>query len=117
MYIQKLCFRIHNSGNSSLTSGYRVDGLQFLDEEVDLNVSVSGTIFHSLRLVIDNTSLMSTKVFLDNNLVGSFQEHFVSRLKGGVFILNNHGGVAVFKNFRIKKCNNFDQEGRCEDGK
>ena len=117
MYNDKLRFRIHTSGNSSLTSGYRVHGSQYLDEEVDLNASVSGTTFHSLRLVIDNTSLKSTKVFLDDNLVGSFQEHFVSRLKGGVFILNNHKGVAVFKNFVVEKCNNFDQEGRCKDGK
>ncbi len=100
-----------------MTSGYRVHGLQFLDEEVTLNGSVSGTIFHALRLVIDNTSLKSTKVFLDNNLVGSFQEHFVSRLKGGVFVYNNKGGVALFKNFNLKGCNNFDQEGRCEDSK
>ena len=38
----------------------------FFTEEVRLNKSISGTKFHRLRVVIDNESRKSTKVFLVN---------------------------------------------------
>ena len=44
------------------------------------------------------------------------QEHFVPRLKGGVFILNRFEGVALFKNFLLRECNNFGQNGTCLEG-
>ena len=72
-----------------------------------------------MRLVIDNVSLKSTKVYLDDRFFGSFQEHFVSRLQGRVFVLNEYNAVALFKNFSLSACNNFNVNGRCtnDDGK
>ena len=66
--------------------------------------------------MIDNSSGMSTKVFLDDKFVGAFQEHFVPRLKGGVFVLNSVGSVGLFQNFQMKYCNLFDGKGECVDG-
>ena len=94
-------------------TGYRLDGEYFLDERVLINQTVQGTKFHSLRLVIDNNSSLSTKVYLDQQFVGSFQEHFAPRLKGGVFIVNKFGTVGLFKNFYLKECRNFDEKGIC----
>ena len=68
-----------------------------------------------MRLVIDNMSPKSTKVYLDDHFVGSFQEHFVSRLHGGVFVLNEYKALALFKNFSLAACNNFSADGRCTD--
>ena len=87
----------------------------FLTEKVKIKRSISGTKFHKLRVVIDNESRMSTKVFLDNEYFGSYQEHFVSRLKGGVFALNRFKGVALFKNFTLMGCKHFNREGKCTD--
>ena len=94
-------------------SGYRLNGKTFLDENFLINGTTSGTIFHSLRLLIDNESIKSTKVFIDGKLLGSIQEHFVSRLKGGVFVLNHCKGVALFRNFVLKECKKFDDDGKC----
>ena len=99
-----------------MVSGYLLNGLINVDENVSISGSVSGTIFHSLRLVVDNRSLKSTKVYLDNQFIGSIQEHFVARLKGGVFVLNKYEGVALFKNFSLRECNNFSQNGTCLEG-
>ena len=100
-----------------MRSGYLLNGAKFPDEIIAINTSISGTIFHTLRLVIDNASKLSTLVFLDGNLIGSLQEHFIPRLKGGVLTLNNREGVALFKNFRLKECRVYDEEGNCLNGK
>ena len=100
----------------AFTSGYRLRGEYYYDERIQINKTVEGTIFHSLRLVIDNQSVQSTKVFLDKILVGSFQEHFVPRLKGGVFVTHKFGSVGLFQNFKIKGCNKFNADGKCTDG-
>ena len=105
--------RIHRNSSGRLVSGYRLNGALTVDEDVQINGTISGTIFHSLRLVVDNRSLMSTKVYLDDQFIGSIQEHFVPRLKGGIFILNRFEGVALFKNFSLRECNNFGQNGTC----
>ena len=97
-------------------SGYRLNGEYFHDERILIKENIDGTAFHSLKLVIDNNSASSTKVFLDRNFIGSFQEHFVPRLKGGVFIINQFGSVGLFKNFRIKGCKKFIPDGECADG-
>ena len=57
--------------------------------------------YHTLKLVVNNNSQNSTEVFLDEKLFGTIQEHFVSRLKGGVFVLNKFEGVALFKKFKL----------------
>ena len=124
-----LFLRIHGSippppklNNQSRTtapafiSGYRLHGEYYYDERITINYTVEGTIFHLLRLVIDNNSFQSTKVFLDNDLIGSFQEHFVPRLKGGVFVTHKVGSVGLFQNFVIKGCNKFNADGKCLDG-
>ena len=67
--------------------------------------------------MIDNNSVQSTKVFVDGNLVGSFQEHFAPKLKGGVFVLNQYHSTGLFKNFRIEPCDSFNSEGACIEGK
>ena len=85
------------------------------DKEVRINKSISGTEFHKLRVVIDNESPKSAKVFLDDRYFGSYQEPFVARLKGGVFVLNKFKGVALFKNFTLNGCRHFNKEGRCTD--
>ena len=82
-----------------------------------VNKTVAGNIFHSLRLVIDKMSSQSTKVFLDNEFLGAFQEHFVPRLKGGVFVVNKFGGVGLFRNFILAGCHTFDEDGKCIDCK
>ena len=119
-------FRIHNRPNvppkfgnttPAFVSGYRLNGEYVLDERIVINDHVDGTIFHSLKLVIDNNAAMSTKVFLDDKFVGSFQEHFVPRLKGGVFIINKFGSVGLFQNFGMKGCKKFLPHGECADGK
>ena len=90
---------------AALRSGYRLHGEYNEDERIILNTTVKGTVVHSLTLVIDNKSDQSTKVYLDEQFVGSFQEHFVSRLKGGVFVTHKTGNVGLFQNFEIKACN------------
>ena len=124
-----LLFRIHNPvppppksqnrtdiSDPSLGSGYRLHGEYYYDEKVKINQSVKGTIFHSLRLVIDNNAIQSTKVYLDDNLVGSVQEHFVPRLKGGFFVTHKLENVGLFKNFKILGCKEFSSGGNCLDG-
>ena len=78
--------------------------------------AIEGTIYHSVKLVIDNNSVQSTKVFVDGTLVGSFQEHFAPKLKGGVFVLNQYQSTGVFKNFRLEPCDSFDSKGTCIEG-
>ena len=82
-----------------------------------INQTVDGSSFHSLRLAVDKEPGRSTKVFLDESLVGTFQEHFVPRLKGGVFVTHKRGSVGLFRNFEIitSKCNiGLDSEGNCK---
>ena len=98
-------------------SGYRLNGKYFIDDRISLNKSVPGNIYHSFRVVVDKTSVQSTKVFLDREFVGSFNEHFVPRLKGGVFVVNKIGSVGLFKNFNLKGCKNYNEDGLCLDGK
>ena len=75
---------------------------------------VLGTKFHSVKLLIDNNSNNSTKIFFDKEYIGAFQEHFAPRSKGGVFLVNKVGSVGLFKNFEIRKCENgFDENGNC----
>ena len=115
--------RIHNNAvppppksvnsSTSLIAGYKLDGEYFLDERVSINKTVLGTTFHSLRLVIDNDSSLSTKIYLDHQFIGSFQEHFAPRLKGGVFVVNKFGTVGLFKNFAIEGCDKFNEKGLC----
>ena len=105
------------SNKSAFYSGYRLHGEYYYDERITINQTTEGSIFHSLRLVIDNNSVQSTKVFLDRNLVGSFQEHFIARLKGGVFVTHQQGSVGLFQNFRIEKCDYLDSSGNCINGK
>ena len=116
MLYVNLIYRIHRNSSGRLISGYLLNGVLTEDENVPINRSISGTIFHSLRLVVDNRSLMSTRVYLDDQFIGSVQEHFVPRLKGGIFILNRFEGVALFKNFSLRECNNFGQNGTCLEG-
>ena len=113
--IIKTIFRIHKNSTGEFIVGYRYNGDKCLTKEVQINGTVSGTKYHNLRIVIDNTSEKSAMVFLDNHYFGSFQEHFVSRLKGGVFVLNRFRGVALFKNFTINGCKHFNKYGRCLD--
>ena len=103
--------------DSALMSGYRLKGKYFLDDRISLNTSVPGNIFHSLRVVVDKRSVQSTKVFLDKVFIGSFKEHFVPRLKGGVFVVNKVGSVGLFQNFNLKGCKNYNKDGLCLDGK
>ena len=112
LYLLKT-YRINKNSSAMLVSGYRLNGKTFLDEKFPINGTTSGTRFHSLRLVIDNDSSKSAKVFVDKKLFGSIQEHFVSRLKGGVFVLNHCKGVALFRNFVLKECKKFDDDGKC----
>ena len=69
-----------------------------------------GTMYHTLKLVVNNDSPNSTEVFLDEKLFGTIQEHFVSRLKGGVFVLNKFEGVALFKKYKL---NSIDKGQYC----
>ena len=87
------------------------------DENFKMSQTMHGTIGHTLRLVIDSSSIWSTKVYLDNECIGAFQEHFISRLKGGVFVLNNSGSAGLFRSFKIKECHEFHSNGTCMDGK
>ena len=107
----------NKSIDAALVSGYRLNGKYFHDERLSINTSVPGNIFHSLRVVVDKNSIKSTKVFLDNIFIGSFKEHFVPRLKGGVFVVNKVGSVGLFQNFNIKGCKNYNEDGQCVDGK
>ena len=98
----------------AFVTGYRLDGKTFVNDRVTIQQPVLGTKYHSLRLVIDNNSNLSTRLFLDQTFIGSFQEHFAPRLKGGVFIVNESGSVGLFQNFKIKGCKNgFDTNGDC----
>ena len=103
-------------GNNTpaFATGYRLNGEYFIDERVNIDQTVIGTKFHSLRLVVDNDSNLSTKIFLDKTFIGAFQEHFAPRLKGGVFIVNKFGSVGLFRNFKLNECENeFDGNGNC----
>ena len=106
----------HSSKTPAFTSGYRLNGEYFFDERAVLNKSVPSNIFHSLRIVVDKASIQSTKVFVDESYVGCFREHFVSRLKGGVFVVNKYKSVGLFENFILKGCKNFNENGICMDG-
>ena len=107
--------RVTNTPTS--TSGYSLQDSCVLDELVMITRAIEGTIYHSVKLVIDNNSVQSTKVFVDETLVGSFQEHFAPKLKGGVFVLNQYQSTALFKNFQLEPCNSFNSEGTCIEGK
>ena len=107
----------NKSTNAALMSGYRLKGEYFLDDRIFVNRPVPGNIFHSFRVVVDKTSVQSTKVFLDRVFIGSFKEHFVPRLKGGVFVVNKVGSVGLFQNFNLKGCKNYNEDGLCLDGK
>ena len=101
----------------TFNTGYRLHGEYYYDEKIQIDQTVDGSSFHSLRLVVDNDPGRSTKVYLDESLVGTFQEHFVPRLKGGVFVTHKRGSVGLFRNFEIKtsKCNiGLDSEGNCK---
>ena len=92
-------------------------GEYYYDEKIEIDQTVDGSSIHSLRLVVDNDPGRSTKVYLDESLVGTFQEHFVPRLKGGVFVTHKLGSVGLFRNFQISisKCNvGLDSQGNCE---
>lgn len=81
-----------------------------------MNKSIPSNVFHSLRLVVDKASIQSTKVFIDESYVGNFREHFVSRLKGGVFVVNKFKSVGLFENFVLNGCKVFSEDGVCIDG-
>ena len=101
----------------TFNAGYRLHGEYYYDEKILINQTVYGSRFHSLRLVVDKSNGRSTKVFLDDSMVGSFQEHFVPRLKGGVFVTHKFGSVGLFRNFKIttSKCNiGLDSDGNCK---
>ena len=101
----------------TFNAGYRLNGDYYYDEKILINQTVYGSSFHSLRLVVDKDYGRSTKVFLDDSMVGSFQEHFVPRLKGGVFVIHKFGSVGLFRNFKITttKCDSgLDSEGNCK---
>ena len=67
-----------------------------------------------MKLVIDNDSNHSTRMFFDKEYIGAFQEHFAPRSKWGVFIVNEIGGVGLFRNFEIQECESgFDEIGNC----
>ena len=106
--VNTIFFSIQNISSAKLISGYRLVGRQYLSKETAVNGSFSGTKFHKLKLVIDHKSSKSTKMYLDNQFLGSFQEHFVSRLKGGVFVLSKQNAVGLFRNFILTPCNNFN---------
>merc|ERR1711962_1056779 len=89
---------IHVNSTGYLVSGYRVNGEKFVDGYVRIPGEMLGTMYHTLKLVVNNDSPNSTEVFLDEKLFGTIQEHFVSRLKGGVFVLNKFEGVAFSRN-------------------
>ena len=114
MYIFNDC-RLHNNSDAKLVTGYQYNGERIVTKRKDVLGSTSGTIYHNIRVVIDNSSLRSTKVFLDNRMIGSFQEHFVARLKGGVFVLREFKSVALFQNFVIQSCHHFDESGNCTE--
>ena len=107
----------NKSNGAALMSGYCLNGEYYLDDRIPVNTNVPGNIFHSLRVVVDKTSIQSTKVFLDGNFIGSFKEHFVPRMKGGVFVVNQVGSVGLFQNFNLKGCKKYDENGLCLDGK
>ena len=94
---------MHRNSTAYLVSGYRANGKNYPDERIRVTGSTLGIMLHSLRLVVNKGSPNSTEIFLDGKLFGSMQEHFVSRLKGGVFVLNEREGVALFKNFQLNK--------------
>jgi len=101
----------------TFNTGYRLHGDYYYDEKIVIDQTVDGSSIHSLRLVVDNDPGRSTKVFLDGSLVGTFQEHFVPRLKGGVFVTHRLGSVGLFRSFQIStsKCNvGLDSHGNCE---
>ena len=107
----------NKSNGAALMSGYCLNGEYYLDDRIPVNTNVPGNIFHSLRVVVDKTSIQSTKVFLDGNFIGSFKEHFVPRMKGGVFVVNQVGSVGLFQKFNLKGCKKYDENGLCLDGK
>ena len=124
--IDRICFRLHNDVPSeppqlknitqAFISGYRLNGEFFFDERVVLETNIPSNVFHSLRVVIDKSSIRSTKVFVDDTYVGHFREHFVTRLKGGVFVFNKFGSIGLFENFVLKGCKRFDENAECKDG-
>ena len=85
------------------------------DKKLQFSGSIDATKYHKMRLVIDNDSSLSTKVFFDNHMIGSFQEHFAPCPMGGVITFHNHGNVVLFKNFKINACDNFNGDGDCTD--
>ena len=93
--------RFHSSSGRFQT-GYVKGGEFKLPKEIAYSGNVDGTIFYTLRLVVDNSSSKSTKVFLDGIKMGDFQEHFPSKMKGGVFTYQGYGNVGLFKNFEMR---------------
>ena len=91
-----------------------MDGEYFFDERGVVDQFVLGTKFHSVKLLIDNNSNNSTKIFFDKQYIGAFQEHFAPRSKGGAFLVNKVSSVGLFRNLEIRECENgFDDVGNC----
>ena len=90
-----------------------MDGKYFFDERVVVDQIVLGTKFHSLKLVIDNDSNHSTKLFFDKEYIGAFQEHFAPRSKEGVFKVIEIGGVGLFRNSGMFFAKGSDEIGNC----
>ena len=85
---------------------------------------IDGTRSLFLRLVITNASSKSTKVFLDNKLMGRFQQKFDTMLSGGIFMYNSGGdsgdsykNVGLFRNFELSGCMHISPTGVCKSGK
>ena len=97
-------------------AGYLHNGVNKLTDQIQYAGKIDGTRYHTLRLVIDNTSPHSVKVYLDGVKMGAFQEHFAPKLKGGVLTYHGYGNVGLFKNFEMSACRNFNEAGKCIDG-
>ena len=108
--------RVHGTPERFQT-GHVLKGKRFYGEKIAHPGTLDGSRYHNLRLVVDNSSDKSVKVFLDGVKMGAFQEHFAPRLKGGVFTIHSFENIGLFKNFAIEGCKNFNEIGQCTDSK
>ena len=92
-------------------NGRDSDGSQ---DTITLNGTLSENVWHNLLLVVDKDSNSSVQVFLDDNYVGSFRENLPPRDVGGVMAWNRFRTVALFKDFKVERCLQFDLHGQCK---
>ena len=97
--------------------GYRTNEDYIDTEIIPLNGSIAENVWHGISLIVDKDSTSNVQLFFDEKFVGRFSENLPPRDIGGVLVVNteeNDENKALFKNFVIGRCLQFNSVGECK---